>query len=98
MAKKALIVKAKKEQKFKVREYNRCNIENDHGEVNAGIPEAGNYISGNDGDSHLEETHPHDVQRNRVHQPVSVNNLRDNGSPGRHRQGNQRAHKQAADQ
>ena len=26
MAKKALIVKAKKEQKFKVREYNRCNI------------------------------------------------------------------------
>lgn len=26
MAKKALIVKAKKEQKYKVRQYNRCNI------------------------------------------------------------------------
>ena len=26
MAKKALIVKANREQKYKVREYNRCNI------------------------------------------------------------------------
>ncbi|MDD3631155.1 MAG: type Z 30S ribosomal protein S14 [Atribacterota bacterium] len=26
MAKKALVVKARREQKYKVREYNRCNI------------------------------------------------------------------------